>query len=140
MYYPDLTPYTFCEWDPDFDDQIPAPALNVGWLDYFHQFPKWKAAPPPEFLNNLFELCFELRMPMQGFHRCQLCWFSPLWFSPFALSVSRNGKELMLGSAEIRVSGTGNKVYAAPNLIYHYVEKHRYKPPEDFIKAVLSIC
>ena len=29
-------------------------------------------------------------------------------------------------------------IYAAPNLIYHYVKEHRYLPPMEFINAVLS--
>ena len=29
-------------------------------------------------------------------------------------------------------------IYAAPDLIYHYVKEHRYLPPTDFINAVLS--
>ena len=44
-----------------------------------------------------------------------------------------------LGSAEIRVLGGGGKVYAAPNLIYHYVAKHKYRPPEEFIEAVMRV-
>jgi hypothetical protein len=41
------------------------------------------------------------------------------------------------GSAEIRVVGVG-RVYAAPDLIGHYVEAHGYCPPEEFIAAVLG--
>ena len=42
------------------------------------------------------------------------------------------------GSAEIRVRGA-NRVYAAPELVYHYVVAHQYKPPREFIEAVL-VC
>jgi hypothetical protein len=41
------------------------------------------------------------------------------------------------GSGEIRVPGD-RKVYAAPILIHHYVEAHGYKPPEEFIEAVIQ--
>jgi hypothetical protein len=27
-------------------------------------------------------------------------------------------------------------VYAAPNLIYHYIEVHHYKPPDEFLNAL----
>ena len=27
-------------------------------------------------------------------------------------------------------------IYAAPTLIYHYVEVHEYKPPDEFIRAL----
>ena len=30
-----------------------------------------------------------------------------------------------------------NRIYAAPNLIYHYVAVHHYSPPEEFVEAVL---
>lgn len=41
------------------------------------------------------------------------------------------------GSGEIRVKGI-NCVYAAPVMIYHYVRVHGYKPPQEFIEAVIS--
>jgi len=45
---------------------------------------------------------------------------------------------LKLGSAEIRVVGQDGTVYAAPDLIYHYVVVHDYRPPEEFIQAVME--
>jgi len=48
----------------------------------------------------------------------------------------RNGKRLLLGSAEIRAFSETKEVYAAPNLIYHYVSVHKYRPPECFLEAV----
>jgi hypothetical protein len=41
------------------------------------------------------------------------------------------------GSAEIRVIN-GSQAYAAPALIHHYVTVHRYRPPVEFIAAVLA--
>ena len=43
----------------------------------------------------------------------------------------------MLGSAEIRVVSDEGQLYAAPNLIYHYVASHNYAPPSEFVRAVL---
>jgi hypothetical protein len=43
---------------------------------------------------------------------------------------------MLLGSAEIRVPGKDGKVYAAPNLIYHYIKDCGYLPPQEFIDAV----
>jgi hypothetical protein len=40
------------------------------------------------------------------------------------------------GGNEIRVLA-GEKVFAAPVLIFHYVISHRYRPPEEFIQAVM---
>jgi hypothetical protein len=41
-----------------------------------------------------------------------------------------------LGYAQIFVFGRRGKIYDAPNMIYHYVTVHHYKPPEEFIKAI----
>ena len=43
---------------------------------------------------------------------------------------------LYLGSAEIRVFGPRGKIYAAPNLLFHYVTAHHYKPPVEFLQAL----
>src|SRR5439155_5623857 len=45
-------------------------------------------------------------------------------------------RPLMLGGAEIRVFGERGRIYAAPNLIYHYVVAHHYKPPDEFLQAL----
>jgi len=37
---------------------------------------------------------------------------------------------------EIRVDGHGVN-YAAPTLIVHYIENHKYRPPDEFIEAVI---
>jgi CheY-like chemotaxis protein len=37
----------------------------------------------------------------------------------------------------MRVAGNG-KVYAAPWLVHHYVVAHNYRPPDEFIAAVLA--
>lgn len=44
--------------------------------------------------------------------------------------------KIRLGSAEIRAYSLNGKIYAAPNLIFHYAKAHNYKPPEEFIWAV----
>jgi hypothetical protein len=46
------------------------------------------------------------------------------------------GKTLMLGSAEIQVAGKGDRIYVAPDLIYHYIAVHQYLPPAEFLDAV----
>jgi hypothetical protein len=37
----------------------------------------------------------------------------------------------------MRVAGDG-RVYAAPSLVHHYVIAHGYRPPDEFIAAVLA--
>ena len=42
------------------------------------------------------------------------------------------------GNGQIRVKGPNGTCYAAPALISHYVEIHEYKPPAEFIEAVVN--
>ena len=115
MYYPDLSPYAY-------SSKI-AGALNIGWLDPAHPFPQ---GPTPDgFAAALAAFCAaEHRVNRtQRVHRCALC--TP----PAAIDD--------LGSAEIRVVGEG-QVFAAPDLIGHYVAAHAYRPPEAFVRAVLT--
>jgi hypothetical protein len=36
------------------------------------------------------------------------------------------------------VFGSDGRTYAAPTLVYHYVVRHHYSPPEEFVRAVLT--
>ncbi len=47
-----------------------------------------------------------------------------------------SGDRIDLGYAEIRVFGQRGKIYAAPNMLYHYVTVHHYKPPDSFVQAL----
>lgn len=41
------------------------------------------------------------------------------------------------GYYETVVKGTDETLYLAPSLIFHYITEHNYKPPQEFIEAVL---
>ena len=116
MYYPDLSPYAY-------SSKI-AGALNVGWLDPAHAYPQ--GSTPEGFAARLADFCAAAHRVnhTQRVHHCALC---P---SPAAIGD--------LGSAEIRVVGATNEVFAAPDLIGHYVLAHGYRPPQAFIRAVLD--
>jgi hypothetical protein len=131
----------------------PPQTKNVGWLERGHDF---EMEPPSmELLDALWPFCKVSVMQTRGLHRCDLCVPST------TVSVVRDGFERLLGSAEIRVLSKENPstireslrsqgpglvflrkslgafdVYAAPNLIYHYVEVHHYKPPHEFLDAL----
>lgn len=55
------------------------------------------------------------------------------------IKVTHDGTTLLLGSAEIRVPSRLGVVYAAPDMIYHYIKDHDYVPPQEFIDAVLEL-
>jgi hypothetical protein len=54
------------------------------------------------------------------------------------VSVEIAGTEIWLGSAEIHAFSQGGKIFSAPNLVYHYVERHGYRPPDEFVQAVID--
>lgn len=147
-YFSDLTFYSYSgEGTPG--------TKNIGWLQRGHAFDT--AVPSEDTLESLWAFCKVPVMRSRGIHMCDLC--EP----PQAISAARDGVELRLGSAEIRVLSQEDNlaslhqrlqekesggliflsrptvpfnVYAAPTLIYHYVHTHHYKPPDEFLRSL----
>jgi hypothetical protein len=107
-FFEDLTPYTYL----DSENELPN-TVNIGWLDSNH--PSTTGATSEEFRAKLGRLC------QRGLHPCPFC----------------KGRGRPASSSEMRVSGSG-KVYAAPSLVHHYVVAHCYRPPDEFVAAVLA--
>lgn len=147
-YFADLTFYTYF-------GGLETTAKNVGWLQRGHAFPI--AVPSEETVDLLWRFCSVPVMMMRGVHVCDLC------AEPQPTYAERNGEKLLLGCAEIRVFSAESSasslrkvleqtesggviflqrspvpfsIYAAPALIYHYVEAHHYCPPEEFLRAL----
>jgi hypothetical protein len=126
MYAVDLSPYdhgTGTEYTP---------TLTIGWLDKQHPFTT--GALPTSILDRLWVFCGAWVHLSLGFHHCDFCDAST---SFGGIPASRNGKTLTLGSAEIRVIGE-NVVFAAPDMIYHYMVDHHYVPPSVFLTALMT--
>jgi len=123
MYFPDLSPYTYF---PTNEINL----LNVGWLDAAEPYPAAKATG--QFLIALFSCCISLVQLTRGFHVCPFCQIQQRW----GIREVLGGKVVKAGSGEIRVSGSNGIVYAAPDLVYHYVREHEYDPPDEFKVAV----
>jgi hypothetical protein len=123
MYFADLTPCSY---------NIPEPqGLSVGWLDKSHDFPR--GVVPDGFVERLLELCKAPAVRHRGFHVCELCDFE---YDPtFELQRAAGA----LSSVVIRVTGSDEQVYYSPAMICHYIAKHGYRPPEDFVRAVMEI-
>jgi hypothetical protein len=115
-FFRDLSPFRYV------DQAGLQSAVNIGWLSPFRYCPTGRTTP--EFRDKLFELCAEPQVHHRGCHPCLLglCIFTPRAY---------------LGCGIIVVRGTAD-TYAAPNLIYHYVTRHGYRPPKGFIDAVLT--
>jgi hypothetical protein len=103
--------------------------IRIGWLD--RNYPFRTGAVDPEFIQKLEMFYLRLANVTRGWHRCELCSEAPV-----GLPVNVGGKVVNLGHAEVHVESGDGTLFAAPDLIYHYVTDHNYMPPEDFIAAI----
>ena len=121
-YYPDLTDYAYLAL------AIRHPATrNIGWLARDPSFAT--AVPSDALLDALWRYCKVSVAQTRGVHDCELC-------TARGYRAERHGDSLLLGTSEIRVFAATGEIYAAPTLIYHYVEVHHYAPPEPFLRAL----
>lgn len=101
-YYPDLTPYEYLHTRPDNN------VLNIGWLDA--NYPYQKGSVSDEILRAILKLCEHPTRQTRGFHVCQFCQHPGL-----GVIIETSDKQITLGTAEIRVVGENDRVYAAPD-------------------------
>ena len=120
-YYPDLTPYSY--------DESPREMLNVGWLSPEHGHTT--GVVDERVVDALKALSAAYDNQMRGVHHCEFCDAD----RPSVLGGPAMDTTVWLGSAEIRVEGEDGTVYAAPNLVIHYITEHQYCPPEPFCRA-----
>ncbi len=133
-YFKDLTPY---EYLARGEPLAPHP-LNVGWLS--DQMPFEKGETSQDFRDKLLKFCADefIVNLARGFHVCEFCDLSfEGWFEEQKDKHGKTAHWASIGDGEIRVQGK-SAVYAAPALIYHYVIQHQYKPPDEFIEAILA--
>lgn len=112
-YFPDLTPHVYSSVDG---------SLNVGWLSKDEPFPTGDV--PDGFLARL-RLVPVVNL-YRGVHACEFC-------------SHRAGRIdwAKSGNGEFKVTHAG-VTYTAPALVAHYIEAHRYLPPQGFIDAVMD--
>jgi hypothetical protein len=122
MYFADLTPCTY---------GIPGPeGLSVGWLSSRRKFPVGDVPDGfVERLTGIYKYPVEVHL---GCHFCDLCGF----IGPRDLKRARAADAL--SCTVIRVVGRDGTIYYSPGMIRHYVTKHRYQPPEEFVRAVME--
>ncbi len=89
-------------------------------------------APDEAMLDVLWAFCKTSVAQTRGGHPCPFC------NNPAGIRAHRNGESLLLGTSEIRVFFSDGRVYAAPTLVYHYVVDHHYRPPAEFVTALLD--
>lgn len=115
MWYEDLTE---CN---NFGDLFPANHIAVGWLENGKSYTKGKI--PEEIVNKIYELynTSEIRHRFCGYHKCDFCDY---------VNVELGATTIWVTYKEV--------IYNCPALIIHYIEKHNYRPPGEFIEAVLE--
>lgn len=135
MYYPDLTPYDYGM--TEYED-----ALNIGWLEMGHEFPIGDFPEKRELIQKLESKKIENKC--RGVHGCEFCDPDNKFVNKFDPSritnpnfVEPEEKDSHTGNGEYIVQWNG-KVYSAPILIVHYIETHNYRPPQEFIDAVMN--
>ncbi|HFC11757.1 MAG TPA: hypothetical protein ENJ56_02855 [Anaerolineae bacterium] len=102
--------------------------LAVGFLQHGQLFET--GAVNDKFMQKLLPFCapdtrvFSLPRAMA----CPLC--------RQRVEMAIGEQMVRLGSAEIRIIGE-QEIFAAPDLLPHYIEAHDYRPPIEFVEAVL---
>ncbi|MEV5527899.1 hypothetical protein [Streptomyces prunicolor] len=131
-YYKDLSPYDYSD---DVDETGEGAGsgvspLNVGWLAEGHAFPRGDV--PEGFVEALLELAKDTVNVYRGMHFCDFC--------PTFQEARQNVRfrDVFIGSGEVHVLGGEGRVYATPALVVHYVADHGYRPPQEFVDAVLA--
>ncbi len=127
-YFEDGTPYRYLA---EFEDG----SVNVGWLDATQPYATGDV--PAGFAEGLVELSRKPVNLTRGWHFCNLC-PKPPEPVPQPIMVKSPEGDFPVGHGEIRVEGRNGVRYAAPDMIAHYVLEHGYRPPEEFIEAVVQ--
>lgn len=154
-YYPDLH---VADADPEI--------RTIGWLDAEHVYPTaapseellealWQFAKAPvratrgvhecelcprapDYYDRIEAIRARMKDPDDPLHRTvmrDIPW--PQDERRASVEAVRGGERLLLGTAEICAYGESGVLYAAPTLIYHYIAKHHYRPPDELVQAVI---
>ena len=93
----------------------------VGWLEAGH--PHQQGPVPDEFLARLKKHVASAYQSMLfcGWHECSLC----------------SDGQRRTGSYNLLIPTT-RLLYVAPEMIVHYIEDHGYRPPLEFVDAVMA--
>lgn len=127
IHYVDLTPYS-----RQITPYTLSGVVNVGWLDVRSEFESGEV--PAAFVERLkliaggvgvFKAMVE---PIRELPVCEICGEVEL----------RDAKGMLIPNAEIWVP-YGSKIYASPVTILHFIEIHGYRPPVEYINAVLGV-
>lgn len=98
-------------------------SLNVGWIPLNNEKCK-------EFNNS--SIILDKIIPFLDYP------FNTVRDNSFVFDWQYNGKTYNLGYSEIRIISSDGQVYASPDTILYSLSSQGYKPPEEFIDAILN--
>lgn len=95
--------------------------VTVGWLA--RDRPYARGSVDPGVYSKLESLLVDPWQPAlsAGFHGCELCLYTPE----------------KVGSRNLYVPGS-SRAFVTPELILHYMNAHGYRPPDEFLEAVVA--
>lgn len=96
--------------------------IAVGYLDITEEYEKGIVSQ--SFINKLRQVWSDgLTLASMGHHTCEFCEEEPRAIS---------------SSEKVLIDRENNIKYIFPEMIFHYIEKHGFKPPDEFIKFILT--
>ena len=100
--------------------------IAIGYLDITEEYQKGLVSQ--NFINKLRQVWDSGgRLMSCGHHDCEFC------------IDEGNYKERAMGSSEKIIMDNENKIeYIFPEMIFHYIEKHGYQPPKEFVLFILT--
>jgi len=105
--------------------------IYIGWLTSQYNFNK--GAVSDFFTFRLWEHLKYKIDKKRGYYKCDYC--RDFIFNK--IPTSKYNKEIIkTGYYDVIVFDKDEKIYRAPSLIFHYIQKHKYLPPIEFIDAV----
>lgn len=114
------------------DFGVSCEARAVGWLDPAQAYATGRV--PHGVFDALMTLSVNPWQPTAtlGVHRCGFCVHTG---GPGL--VQKDDWSVRIGNRTLFVPGE-RVLYVAPVMVVHYIDAHGYKPPEEFVQAVLA--
>jgi len=67
-----------------------------------------------------------------GSHDCEFC-----RFTESTCTLTYQSTTVSYGVSNLYIPGDG-RIYVAPSMIVHYIDRHEYSPPQEFCEAVMA--
>ena len=100
--------------------------VAVGYLDITEEYTKGVVSQ--NFLNKLRIVFDEGGCTMTlGFHECEFC-----------IDEGNYENRVTSSSEKVIVDRENNIKYIFPEMIFHYIKKHNYQPPKEFVEFILK--